>query len=206
MPTRTGRCWAGRAPSIDLVPSVGAVEAGLVAGGPVFQALMVAAGVGPGSQAYHGGQAACTGSRSGCGCQSGLPGLRRGACGDRNLLRPCCGCGARRVRGSGVQAPGCASAVGTQCSVQKTGCPRLGLCSPPHPAPACLLPSASPAILTCLLCTCCPSKKTWPPQRQGSKARLSTAGSPQPPTALPQSACQGPALSSLPGPGPGPTR
>ena len=106
--TRTGGYWAGRVPSIGLLPCVGAVEAGLVAGGSVFQALMVAAGVGPGSQAYDGGQAACRGSRSGCGCQSGLPGLRRGACGDRNLLRPCCGCGARRVRGSGVQASGCA--------------------------------------------------------------------------------------------------
>lgn len=67
--TRTGGCWAGRAPSTDPLPGLGAVEAGLVAGGPLFQALMVAAGIGPGSQAYHGGQAACRGSRSGCGCQ-----------------------------------------------------------------------------------------------------------------------------------------
>lgn len=51
VPTRTGGRWAGRAPSIGVVPGVGAAEAGLVAGGQVFQALLVAAGVGPGSQA-----------------------------------------------------------------------------------------------------------------------------------------------------------
>lgn len=51
MPSRPGGRWAGRAPSIELVLDVGAAEAGLVAGGQVFQALLVASGVGPGSQA-----------------------------------------------------------------------------------------------------------------------------------------------------------
>ena len=65
-----------------------------MAGWRVFQAQAVAAAVGSGSQGCCGMQVGCQGSRGSCWCGIRLTKLRRGACGERRLLRPGRGCGA----------------------------------------------------------------------------------------------------------------
>ena len=131
-----------------------------VAGGPVFQAQVMAAGVGSGSQRWWGGWSGCPGVRGCCWFRAGLPRLRRGACGERRLLRSRCSCGAGRVQGcrAALGAPWGAGtrlhmgAVGMESSVQKTGhLEPLGWGSARLPMARLL---SALTILTCLLCTC----------------------------------------------------
>lgn len=108
-----------------------------VAGGLLFQAHGMAAGVGSGFRRCWGGQSICPGVRSSCWCQAGLSKLRRGACGERRLLRPHHVCGAGRVRGSAARPMGCEhlapcgscghAELCAEKRVPRT--PRLGLCA-----------------------------------------------------------------------------
>ena len=68
-----------------------------VAGGPLFQAQVMALAVGSSSPGCCSGCSGCPGPRSSCWCRTGLVKLRRGACGERRLLRPHRECGAGRV-------------------------------------------------------------------------------------------------------------
>ena len=77
MPIVSGGCWAAPECSRQPVLGVGAVEAGLLAGGPVSQALMVASGVGPGSRRHT--------------TVVGLPVLAQGAA--TGVFLDCLGCG-----------------------------------------------------------------------------------------------------------------
>ena len=101
-----------------------------VAGGPLFQAHVTAAGVGSSSWRCWGGQSRCPGVRGSCWCRAGLSKLRRGACGERRLLRPRHGCGAGWVAGQscaphGMWAPGCTWELWAQRALcRKRGTPR----------------------------------------------------------------------------------
>ena len=158
IPPGAGGRWAGPATAGWL--SWTAMRAGVGAGGPggcpgwrwsvawcsvagetVFQAQVMAPGVGSSPQGCWSGQSICPGARGSCWCRSGLSKLPRGACGERRLLRPRCGCGAGWVQGCraalgaqwGVGPRPHVGAVGTESSVQKTrrpAPPRLRLCSP----------------------------------------------------------------------------